>query len=1382
MATCKYRGAVCLSIAAVAVSLLAVVCCQPTGASGNDQDRNTETTPQPYTDYDGSGEVAAPTSGREEGPTPDFVDIPTATTSGPGLTVHEDSTEISPSPENSSENGTSDANHSYSIECNPGTKGCASQSLDQIAEIASSEQNRNKSFTIYLNISQLTLDAPAKFNGTSKVAILGRGTRLNCITQEVGIEMTKIRELRLEDIKIEGCGLTLQLGTSSIRFRAALHVIWCHDVTIGHTSITHSNGTGINLQRNTGNVVVRYSNVTDNIRVTAERNHIAGSGVIVYITSSATRGSKYHFVNCTFARNLASGIRYNFILSTPHISTSATQGRGGGMRVTVNSRVKNVCVMVVNCTFEKNTGFLGAGMSAEIEGKGTDNAVLVQDTIFKGNGCPETMYLNTTGIGGGIYLSFEGLNRDNNITNYTLKLTRVTFDSNCAKLGGGTYFFCDPSRTANTVNQIQFHDCTWQHNYAHTGSAVDITPNIFRRTEVGYLTTPLFRNCKFINNTIYPLLEKNKGHIDIKRQSYGSGTLYSSLTSIEFQSNVLFQGNFGSGIIIVNGNANFSLSNATFTENQGIQGGAILLIGTASMIVGSERSYVFRKNKANDKGGAINSYLVDDTDFLVSRSCFIRYHDSDPAKKGYIIRSSKWTASLKFEDNTALHMGNAIFATSVLPCRVTRNPNTVSNSSLKTDYRMLDVHEIFQPPGINANPNDIVTEASVFQRTHSGSNNILRAIPGNPMSLGVRILDDFSNKVQATLTAFIHSSNGSVEIDSEFSCITEHTIKLNGDVSAKGKLVLQTTGPRKISLTMDVELQPCPPGFKLDKNKECKCRSDLYVGIEMCIGTSAYLTNGFWAGFINEEFGTSICPVGFCSYNSSELETDVVALPENSSELEEAVCGQNRRGILCGMCQEGYTTFYHSPNFNCRLAEPVSCRLGWMFYFLSELLPVTLLFLFVLILNISFTTGAVNGFILFSQMLDTLQIDASGVIKFSGPITVLTRGYQIIYGFFTLDLFTTEPLSFCLWKNATVLDMLAFKYITVAYSLLLVISVILFMKYKAAKCFGRYYSITALRNSVIHGLSGFLVLCYAQCINVSFSILYGQDITLAQGTNRSSDQHPVNRVFFNGNITYMGRKHLPYAIPAIMILLVIGVFPPLILLWHPLLNRVFIMLRMEKLWLARCLACTSKLKPLLDSFQGSFKDNFRFFAGVYFFYRWVAALTYAIVSKLSLFYTVVQALLIIILVVHSVCQPYQKRWHNILDALLFANLVVINGLTSLHYYSIRVDGQLHDSTLRTATMNIQVLLIYLPLVYITGYIIVSILGKTCCKTVKDQPTREDIGLKKIGKRIYHSSFSGSEEYSTPDDSLPYRLVDKEEKNPFEETTKEKIEEIMDSYQ
>ena len=183
-------------------------------------------------------------------------------------------------------------------------------------------------------------------------------------------------------------------------------------------------------------------------------------------------------------------------------------------------------------------------------------------------------------------------------------------------------------------------------------------------------------------------------------------------------------------------------------------------------------------------------------------------------------------------------------------------------------------------------------------------------------------------------------------------------------------------------------------------------------------------------------------------------------MPQNYFELNRALCGETRTGIICGRCQENYTVHFHSPGFLCKPIEAGGCKVGWLLYILSELVPVTMVFIAVLVFNINFTSGAISSFILFGQLLNTLDVYTSGLITFPETvqenIRVWTHVYQAIYGFINLDYFSFESISFCLLKDASALDMLAFKYVTILYTLLMIVVVILFMNKCAGRCCGRY--------------------------------------------------------------------------------------------------------------------------------------------------------------------------------------------------------------------------------------------------------------------------------------------------------------------------------------
>lgn len=73
------------------------------------------------------------------------------------------------------------------------------------------------------------------------------------------------------------------------------------------------------------------------------------------------------------------------------------------------------------------------------------------------------------------------------------------------------------------------------------------------------------------------------------------------------------------------------------------------------------------------------------------------------------------------------------------------------------------------------------------------------------------------------------------------------------------------------------------------------------------------------------------------------------------------------------------------------------------------------------------------------------------------------------------------------------------------------------------------------------------------------------------------------------------------------------------------------------------------------------------------------------------------------LVLHAVTQPYPKKWHNVVDVFLFADLTVINGLTLFVYSkATALDRSSHISLSIASIM--QLILIYFPLIYIAVYV------------------------------------------------------------------------------
>ena len=967
--------------------------------------------------------------------------------------------------------------------------------------------------------------------------------------------------------------------------------------------------------------------------------------------------------------------------------------------------------------------------------RGANITLNITNSHFHHNGCgknyscsEESNYEHTYAhFGGGVYLAIAFTSNYNlssilsrsGIENCHYHFSNVNFIENCAKYGGGVYYFSDRSEQTPINTTVLFDDCHFERNRAHVGSAVYLTPDIRFKQMTGHSIAPTFKNCTFLENFVFAFKESSG------QKTFGLGTICTSLQDIKFEGHNDFQNNWGTALYIVNAIVNFQKSSATFVSNTGLQGGAITLIGPATVILGPNR-YEFRENKAFHQGGAIYVQLIDKFDIEVSQSCFIQYVDPDC---NYDIDDDDdkcdewpWRVNITFDGNKVIQgkTGHTIYATSLYSCQFVSKNNS--------DHTV-NIMELFTQLGVENGTDQIATDGSKIHINNS--NTPLKIIPGEECSHKITVTDDLDH--EASLLFRVIMSNLTEPRTDEFEIghtFIEKTLQLVGKPMANNqskRIKLYTLSPRQKFIEIEVELIDCPPGFKLN-NTKCICNENAAVGIYQCDleKYQRHLLPGYWAGFLSNDSSDLVtCTCPFCDYTESlKVSTSefYINLPTNKSELERAVCGDTRQGTVCGVCRKNYTVHFHSPGYLCKpttIGDSVSeCKLGWLFYILSELVPVTLVFIVILIFNISFTSGKVSGLILFSQLLGMFDIDASGIIKLSTKdkhnIDRWAEGYKIIYGVFNLDFFNSENVSFCIMPNASALDVIAFKYVTILYALILIASVIWIMNKCGGRCCGKYCRITTVKSSVIHGISSFLVICYTQCVRISMNLLNPVHFNVEVG-----HYTPPPRVWYNAEIEYFRYKHLKYALPALFCLLTIGIFPPALLLSYPLLNRVTAFFGCDDIRLmgffSRKLSI-SYLKPLLDSFQSCFKDNMRFFAGLYFLYRMVILFIYAITVSYNDYYTAVSGALLVMLVLHTICQPYVNRVHNIIDALLFANLILISEFSFYSYHSVHyLRGVEHLKMTFVAVL--QLILIYLPLIMLGVYALVVL----CKRIAKSKP-------------------------------------------------------------
>ncbi len=875
--------------------------------------------------------------------------------------------------------------------------------------------------------------------------------------------------------------------------------------------------------------------------------------------------------------------------------------------------------------------------------------------------------------------------------------------------------YCTVSESSNNniaSNKITFDGCTWRENSAIQASAVYLYPhNLGSFNNAGYLPTPTFKNCHFHDNVVLD-------DYYMKWKTEGGGCFMSTAYKVRFENRITFSYNSGSALYLVSSIVSVkSGSNITFYGNRGYNGGAIALYGLALIHIHDNTNFSFVNNLAEARGGAIYQRNIDSLDSKSLKVCFIHYYNPFLSGDKNITFTFN-NNSVNSNDCYSRQYGQSIFLYSIKSCI-----RTINLLNLTQMNRYHSKHSVVKFIFENSSRKEISTEGTKFVMKQSiNSSQKLLIIPGKVTDLPVTVNDDFDEEVCTVYQAIVRDSKGStVSIDPGYVQVFNNSILLYGNPGVEGNISLSIS--RNTEIRISFLLQKCPPGFILDNRNACICSANFqnktYLGILRCDESAfkAKLERGYWAGYnisSTDEQGSeynlvsSLCPKRYCYASRGKMEID---LPGTSSveEMERVVCFKNRIGFLCAQCSNNYTAFYHTEDFNCMPKH--LCKWGWLFYLASEILPATILFVVVIVTDIQFTAGNIQGFVLYMQIFGTLRINANRQVWLEKTTYSFLQVLKFIFNFFNLSFFDKNIFSFCLWESASSLDIIAFKYVTIIYSLSLVVITVAILNCKSVgiqRCLMKIRrSKKKVNISIIHGLSGFLVMCYSQCTKTTLMILTPVVI-------RSKEMQWLRTVtFYNGDFPFMRGRHLLYAIPALTFLMTMILIPPLIFLVYPLCYKVLSFLGLEESKFSKILCAIfplEKFKPFFDSFQSSFKDKHRYFSGLYFLYRLSTLATFIFCDNLTNFYTLVQIQFTLMLLAHAWVQPYKKHWHNQLDAFIFGTLSIINSITLFNFY------RKSEVKLVELLGVFQILFAYLPLLYMIIYTVRSLLLKLkhCC--------------------------------------------------------------------
>ena len=563
----------------------------------------------------------------------------------------------------------------------------------------------------------------------------------------------------------------------------------------------------------------------------------------------------------------------------------------------------------------------------------------------------------------------------------------------------------------------------------------------------------------------------------------------------------------------------------------------------------------------------------------------------------------------------------------------------------------------------------------------------------------------------------------------------------------------------------------CPPWMVFESGV-CLCR-DLHDNIDtiFCDPKTqvTYTVAGTcvtYANSTNREIVIGDCPYVPAKHVSYEGRF-LTALPQNESLLNDVMCGPfNRQGLLCSSCRPGYGISVYSFGHPCAKCD--SSHLGVLWYVLLELLPASVLYVIVVLFSIRTTSAPLAGLVFFSHvvvsaMRGRIALYISLMYSTNRFTYVLLQTLMFLAGIWSLDFFRFAFPPFCVSEAIGNIHAVVLEYVSALYPLVLVFFTFLMIELHGHnvrpvvwlwKPFHKYFvhfnRSWNIKRSTITAFSTFLLLSYTKVIFVSFGLLYKTSVYNSNGTVISQSLR------FDPKLQHFGTAHSPFALIAIIIIMVFTVPPILLLALYP--TRLF-----QKL--LRCYRCraTQAVHMFVDTHQGCFKDgtngtcDYRALSVVYLLLRFALLSLYiqdteVVTSGLSLFMFSVLFMLISLFL--GTVKPYKHNYMTYCESALLFNLGVL---------ALLVYVWLFFPTQKNAYATVIGILCVLPHITLICYLVFIIFrGKAVLQWIKRHNPMAHFsindGVVMHVLRLLKRFRSPSTSLLIEDDTLPDRLL------------------------
>ena len=815
--------------------------------------------------------------------------------------------------------------------------------------------------------------------------------------------------------------------------------------------------------------------------------------------------------------------------------------------------------------------------------------------------------------------------------------SNVTFNNNKASQSGGaihSYNMCKITFKDNSTS-------SFIKNTARNYGGAIVSNQLSEITFEGNSTIKFNGNIADNGGTFY-FTNSTITFKDISTISfYNNSALYGGAVSANDHSNITVSGNsvlsFVNNEASQSGGAGYFNSNCniiikqdamvTFDNNKALQGGALCL-NNKSMFLSKEYSTsLFYNNLAIVGGGS--AAVLTNSKFTLQDDVKLNFSNNRAQYGGAILLDASAVMdngsdekSITFTNNIARVLGNSVY----------QDVADLCNRSCLTD-RVVGINDEF----IATPPNELKFYDPAIcidddNDTQCNSYYVQNIMLGSDIIIPACVFNHYNHSVESTQFLLQSEYNSSYDINGPeqvlIDCNTFKGISILGNQVSSDSTNFSITiklnvdhNPdwKQISVTLIIELSECHLGFwQSSKLQPCECYNA--NDIVFCSGSSSTIKEGYWFGSVTGKPTVTFCPINYCNFTCCETSNGYYHL----SPVRNDQCRSHRSGTACGSCTDGYTLSFDSTE--CVNVE--SCTASQT----------------VLVILLTVTYWIVIVILVFAIMYYKVGIGYLYCITYYYSIVdiLLSQNLQASRGLYltvsivsSFSKITPQFLGeLCLTTGMSGIDQQFIHYIHPGAIVLIIVMISLL-----ARRSPRFTAI--ISRGIIHVICLLLLLSYTSI--ASTSLLLMRPLTF----------YEIDKVFtyLSPDIEYFHGRHFAYGIVALLCLISIVSGLPLLLSLQRILNHKFNFV---------------KIKPLLDQFQGCYKDNYRCFAGYYMMCRLVI-ITIVIANSSNEFiasYILIAACGVIALI-HLMVKPYNSEFLNKFDGVVLQLISLISALPLL---------------------------------------------------------------------------------------------------------------------